>query len=135
MTERSAHPHFDDHGTLNWYTKLEDALAGAKAEGKMVFIEFGREQCSQCRTLVQNVVPHPEIAPVLQEKFVALAADADESEQAVIDLAMKLEDAMMLPFVIFTNANGEFLEGYSGAVTPPYFIRTLNKLTGQGAQS
>jgi len=79
---------------------------------------------------VQSVVPHPEIAPVLQAGFVGLAADADDSEQAVIDLAMKLEDAYMLPFVIFTDADGNFLDGYSGAVTPPYFIRTLGKLTG-----
>ena len=133
MSDKSPHPHFDDRGTLSWHTALGPALAQAKADGKKVFIEFGREQCSQCRTLVQNVVPHPEIAPVLVEHFVALAADADESEQAVIDLAMKLDDAYMLPFVIFADADGEFLEGYSGTVTPPYFIRMLPKLTGQGA--
>ena len=39
----NAHPHFDDRGTLNWHTRLNDALAAAKAEGKKVFIEFGRE--------------------------------------------------------------------------------------------
>jgi hypothetical protein len=79
---------------------------------------------------VQGVVPHPEIAPLLQEHFVGLAADADEAEEAVVQLALKLEDAMMLPFVIFTDAQGEFLDGYSGTVTPPYFLKTLRKLPG-----
>ena len=37
------HPHFDDGGTLRWYTKLADAQAVAKKEGKLVFIEYGRE--------------------------------------------------------------------------------------------
>ena len=37
------HPHFNDGGTLRWYTKLADAQAVAKKEGKLVFIEYGRE--------------------------------------------------------------------------------------------
>jgi hypothetical protein len=77
---------------------------------------------------VQGVVPRPDVAAMLQENFVALAADADEPEQEVVQLAMKIEGAMMLPFVIFCDANGEYLDGYSGVVTPPYLIRTLTKL-------
>jgi hypothetical protein len=43
MTERIAHPHFDDQGTLDWHTSIADAQAQAKREGKLIFIEFGRE--------------------------------------------------------------------------------------------
>jgi len=43
MTEKHSHPHFDDAGTMSWHTRLEDALAQAKAERKLVFIEMGRE--------------------------------------------------------------------------------------------
>jgi len=42
MTD-STHPHFDDKGTLTWFTALEDAKTAAQAEGKLIFIEFGRE--------------------------------------------------------------------------------------------
>jgi hypothetical protein len=38
------HPHFDDRGTLDWHTTLSEALATAKAQGKQVFVEMGREQ-------------------------------------------------------------------------------------------
>ncbi len=38
------HPHFDDRGTLDWHTTLAEALAAAKAEGRLVFVEMGREQ-------------------------------------------------------------------------------------------
>ena len=44
MSERRSHPHFDDHGTLDWSTTWEDAWTRARAEGKHLFIEFGREQ-------------------------------------------------------------------------------------------
>ena len=43
MTEKRTHPHFDDGGTMSWHTRFEDALAQAKTEGKLVFIEMGRE--------------------------------------------------------------------------------------------
>jgi len=37
------HPHFDDGGTLSWYTKLAEAQTAARKQGKLVFIEYGRE--------------------------------------------------------------------------------------------
>ncbi|MEM6671675.1 MAG: hypothetical protein AAF726_02455 [Planctomycetota bacterium] len=59
----------------------------------------------------------------------ALASDCDEPEDEVMQLAMQLEDAMMLPFVLFADAEGNFLDGYSGVVTPPYLIKKLGELT------
>lgn len=77
---------------------------------------------------MEGVFPRPDVAPVLAANFVGLAADADSAEEEVLQLAMRLENAMMLPFVIFVDAEGEFLDGYSGAVTPPYLLKTVNKL-------
>jgi hypothetical protein len=42
--KKEGHPHFDDGGALRWFTKLADAEAAAKKEGKLVFIEYGREK-------------------------------------------------------------------------------------------
>lgn len=69
------------------------------------------------------------MAPLLQQHFVALAADADAPDPEVIELAQKLDDAMMLPFVLFTDSNGQFLEGSSGLVNPNDFAATLRRLT------
>ena len=77
---------------------------------------------------MQGTVPRPEVAPRLSKHFVGLAADADEAEQAVIQLAMRIEDAMMLPFVIFADADGSYLTGYSGVYTPPQILKSLDAL-------
>ena len=77
---------------------------------------------------MQGVVPHPQIAPLLQAGFVALASDCDDAEEAVIALAQNMEDANMLPFVVFADAGGKFLGGSSGAVNPVAFKRTLETL-------
>jgi len=42
MPDLQAHPHFDDQGTLDWTSDLDEGLARAKAAGKGVLIEFGR---------------------------------------------------------------------------------------------
>lgn len=39
----STHPHFDDRGTLRWFTSFDEAKAEAAASGKRIFVEFGRE--------------------------------------------------------------------------------------------
>ena len=80
---------------------------------------------------MQGVVPHPQIAPLLQQGFVALASDCDDPEEEVIALARNLEDAYMLPFVVFADAEGRFLAGSSGAVNPVAFQRTLQNLAAQ----
>lgn len=43
MSNKRPHPHFDDHGTLDWYTDFDEAKAAARSAGKNIFIEFGRE--------------------------------------------------------------------------------------------
>jgi thioredoxin-related protein len=126
----SSHPHFDDKHTLDWHEDWDEALAAAKRDGKKVFIEMGRELCGNCRNLVQSIVPKPAVAELLKQNFVALASDADDPQQPVLDLAMEhLSDAMMLPFVMFTDAEGRFLAGGHGAVDPTAFERLLRELS------
>jgi hypothetical protein len=79
---------------------------------------------------VQAVIPRPDVAPLLQEHFVALAADCDAPEPEVEELAVKVPDAMMLPFVILTDSNGQYLDGYSGAMTPQALRSMLERAIG-----
>jgi hypothetical protein len=67
---------------------------------------------------VQAVIPRPDVAPLLQRDFVALAADCDDPEPEVHRLALQLSGASMLPFVIVADEAGRFLAGASGAQTP-----------------
>lgn len=126
------HPHFDDRGTLDWHERLDEALTSARRQGKRVFIEFGRELCGNCRALVQGVVPHPEVAPLLRAGFVAVASDCDDPEDAVAALTEHMPDAMSLPFVIFTDADGRFLAGGEGAQSARSFKTLLERLPATG---
>lgn len=81
---------------------------------------------------MQGVIPRPDVAELLQKGFVAVAADADAEDPEILKVAMQLEGGMMLPFVLFTDADGNYLDGYSGVVTPPYLIKTLTRLSEAG---
>ncbi|HEX5052157.1 MAG TPA: hypothetical protein VFZ65_10315 [Planctomycetota bacterium] len=35
------HPHFDDHGTLAWHTKLANCQQAARQADKIIFVEVG----------------------------------------------------------------------------------------------
>lgn len=129
MSTLRPHPHFNDRATLDWHGEWAAALRAAQQEHKLVFVEFGREQCSQCRALVESVVPRPEIAALLRAGYIALASDCDAAEEEVEALAMQVPDASMLPIVIFADAQGRYLAGSSGAVHPRQFEETLRRLT------
>lgn len=121
------HPHFDDRGSLDWHSSFAEARADAEQTGRKLFIEIGRELCGGCRTLVQAVLPRPDIAPLVQKHYVALAGDADLPETEVHRLLFKLRTASMLPIVIVTDAKGQFLEGLSGVSDPARIKALLEK--------
>lgn len=79
---------------------------------------------------MQAVLPRPDIAPLLQKGFVALAADADLPESGVHRLLFKLRNASMLPIVILADAEGGFLEGLSGLADPARMRALLEKHSG-----
>jgi hypothetical protein len=64
------------------------------------------------------------VAPLLQQHFVALAADADLPETEVHRLLFKLRNAQMLPIVIVADAQGSLIEGLSG-ISDPSRIKAL----------
>ncbi|MCZ6596681.1 MAG: hypothetical protein O7B99_03485 [Planctomycetota bacterium] len=72
-------------------------------------------------------MPRPDVAPLLQESFVALASDCDAPEPEVERLAMNLEGAMMLPFLLLADAEGNYLDGTSGAISPEGLRMLLEK--------
>ncbi|MFP6565375.1 MAG: hypothetical protein VCC68_12940 [Myxococcota bacterium] len=78
---------------------------------------------------MQGVVPQPAVAKLLQDHFVALASDIDAPEDELVQLLTNnMPDAMMLPFVVFTDAEGNWVGGGQGAVHPDRFVETLEAL-------
>lgn len=66
---------------------------------------------------------------MLSESFVAVAIDCDRPDPAVRALgAANMAGARMLPFVMFTDAEGRFLHGSSGGYSASAFLADLEKV-------
>ena len=112
----SSHPYFDDQGTLTWYHRLDDAKRAARAEGKVIFVEYGRRRCGSCRVLVSRVVTDARVRSRMSKAAVGLAAECDRPEQTIqLMFRRHLASANMLPFVAFLTADGDYITGFAGS--------------------
>jgi hypothetical protein len=113
-----AHPFFPDGGTLAWYVDLQEAQVAARAQGKVLFIEYGRKECSNCRALVSRVLPTAGLRERFAANTVGLAADCDEPDpklEALFKIGLG-PDAKALPFVAFASPDLEWIGGWAGGM-------------------
>ncbi|MCC7138963.1 MAG: hypothetical protein IT460_11120 [Planctomycetes bacterium] len=124
----SRHPFFDDQGTLAWSTTLDGAVASARASGRLVFIEYGRRECRNCKILVQKILPALGVRERASAACVGLAADCDEPDprvQAIFQAAMP--DASLLPFVAIVTPDLRWVTGWQGGIGADEVVRHLAK--------
>lgn len=62
-----------------WYTDYEKAVEDAKAQNKLLFIDFWTPYCSICKAITATVLKHEAVAKILDEKYVILSVDAADS--------------------------------------------------------
>ncbi len=127
----AAHPYFNDHGTLTWYHSLAEAQQAAREQQKLIFIEYGRKRCGNCRTLCNRVLPHARIRDRIANIAVGLVAECDRPESKVYWLFKRnLHNARMLPFVAFVTPKGGWVTGFAGYASVQIFdshLRTAER--------
>jgi len=119
-----------------WLTDLPKAEAKAKADKKMVLLDFtGSDWCPACIQLRKQVFSKPEFAKYAQEHLVLVEVDfpetkiqSEELKKANQALAEKFK-VEEYPTVIILNSAGEKVgeADYDGG-GPKKFIETLEKL-------
>lgn len=62
-----------------WYTDYEQAVEDAKAQNKLLFIDFWTPYCSICKAITATVLKHEAVTKVLDENYVILSVDAADS--------------------------------------------------------
>jgi len=122
---------------VEWLTDLPKALAKAKAEKKLVLLEFtGSDWCPPCKELKKTVLSSPAFEAYAQTNLVLVELDyphdkqqTEELKKANADLAKKYE-IEGFPTVIVLNADAKEVHkmiGYGGQ-TAKEFIADLEKV-------
>ena len=107
-----------NEGGLIWMTnQYEEALAKAKAESKLVFVNFTGVTCTNCHWMRQNLFPKPEISGLLKD-FVMVELFTDGTG-AIDEKNQKLEESMFktvsLPFYAILTPEGKVIATFAGS--------------------
>lgn len=63
---------------VDWYPWCEEAFEKARREDKPVFLSIGYATCHWCHVMERESFEDPEVAAVLNEKFIAVKVDREE---------------------------------------------------------
>ncbi len=101
-----------------------EALAAAKAEHKMVFMDCYTSWCGPCKLLASNVFPQKKAGDYFNPRFVSIQVDMEKGEG--IDLR-KRYDVNAYPTLLVLDADGELLYRHAGYLEVDALIEFAEK--------
>lgn len=104
------------HGT--W----DETLAKAKAENKLVFVDFYTQWCGPCFNMAQTVFVLPEVGAFYNANFISAKIDAENGEG--VELAKKYGVRSYPTYVFVDPATGEAVHRSSSRQEKEQFIAT-----------
>lgn len=97
---------------------FDEAIAEAKQEAKLVFIDFYTDWCGPCKMMARDVFPQKKVGDYLNAKFVCIKLNAEKEglEQA------KRFEVKAYPTFLVLDTNEEVLLDIKGAMDADAFI-------------
>jgi thiol:disulfide interchange protein len=107
---------------------VDRALAKAKAEDKLVMIDFQADWCGACRMLEADTWSDPDVRGWLRSNVVAIKLNVDR-EPAV----MSKHRVSGIPALVFLHPNGSEAGRLVGFRPPARFLRDAESLVSGGS--
>ncbi|HJD75698.1 MAG TPA: thioredoxin family protein [Bacteroides reticulotermitis] len=114
------------HGVQFVHKPWKDIVAQAKAENKLIFIDFYTQWCGPCLNMAQQVFSLPEVGYFYNQNFINAKIDAEEAEGS--ELAKKYGVRSYPTYAFIAPDTEEMVHRSSSRQTAEQFIAT-----GQGA--
>ena len=109
------------------FTDYEQGMAAAKAEGKPVLIDFTGFGCVNCRKMEAAVWTDPQVAELLEKKFVLISLYVDDKTPLADPI--EVTDAQGKPHTLRTvGAKWSYLQSQKfGANAQPFYVLLNNE--------
>ena len=109
------------------FTDYEQGMAAAKAEGKPVLIDFTGFGCVNCRKMEAAVWTDPQVAELLEKKFVLISLYVDD--KTPLAEPIEVTDAQGKPHTLRTvGAKWSYLQSQKfGANAQPFYVIINNE--------
>ncbi len=117
-------------GKVAWFEgSYADALAKAKAEKKLIFIDFWTDWCGWCKRLDADTFSQQEVGDVLKD-LVCLSIDAESESGAVVAKGFVLQG---FPALMIVNGDGVVQDSIGGYLPPDGFVKEIERVQrGEG---
>ena len=116
---------------LNWMkNQYREALAAARAEGKLVLVNFTGYACTNCHWMKANMFPRPEIASALS-RFIRVELYTDGTDEASVQNQTLQEEkfaTVAIPYYAILDPEENIIATFAGLTRDPEeflaFLRT-----------
>jgi uncharacterized protein YyaL (SSP411 family) len=105
---------------VEWFPWSEEALAKARAEDKPILLSVGYAACHWCHVMAHESFEDPEIAALMNERFVNVKVDREERPDVdgiYMDAVVAMTGSGGWPLTVFLTPEGEPFLG--GTYFPP----------------
>lgn len=99
---------------------LDEAVAKAKAENKLVFIDVYTDWCAPCKLMSQQIFPMKELGDYFNPKFISLQLNGEKNDDGKA-LVSKYKISAYPTFIIL-DGNGNMIHLFAGGVLSVAFI-------------
>ncbi len=106
-------------------TDIKAALDQAKAENKMLFLQYGREACANCQALKAMI--KSKKVQLSDSKFVYADVNCDDSATKKVFASHFKVSGNTLPFVVIASPDGKQLASHGGYGTEAEFNKLIKE--------
>jgi len=119
--------------------QYKEALAKARAENKLVFVNFTGNACTNCHWMKANMFPRPEIAPLMKD-FVLVDLYTDGTDTASEENAKMEEErykTVSLPYYVILYPDEKVIASFGGSTRDVQQFATFlkSRSTPEGARA
>ena len=100
---------------------FDEAIATAKQENKMIFIDFYTDWCGPCKVMAQDVFPQKEVGDYFNDKFICVKYNAEKEGK---ELAKRFQ-VKAYPTFLVLNTQEEVLLDIKGSMSGDKFIAKI----------
>lgn len=120
QTALAGNPDSESKGIQFFEGTWDEALALAKQENKLIFLDVYATWCGPCKRLKANTFPDPEVGRLYNGNFINVMIDGEKGEGPELRRKYGVRG---YPTLMFIDHEGNVVERTSGYRNPDQFLK------------